>query len=133
MPWATVGHAEFVTARCLIVDDNATFLEASQALLQREGLVVAGVAMTGAEALAQAEALRPDVVLIDVYLGDESGFDVARRLVDGHAACGVRVIMISTNAEADLHDMLVESPADGFLPKPELSAQAILRFLDPAS
>jgi two-component system, NarL family, nitrate/nitrite response regulator NarL len=122
-----------VTARCLIVDDNATFLEASQALLQREGLVVAGVAMTGAEALAQAEALRPDVVLIDVYLGDESGFDVARRLVDSHAACGVRVIMISTNAEADLHDMLVESPADGFLPKPELSAQAILRFLDPAS
>ncbi|MDQ1484739.1 MAG: hypothetical protein QOJ62_432 [Actinomycetota bacterium] len=119
----------FVTARCLIVDDNATFLEASRALLQREGLVVAGVATTGAEALAQADALRPDVVLIDVYLGDESGFDVARRLADCPAALDVRVIMISTHAEADLHEILVESPADGFLTKSELSADAIRRFL----
>ena len=68
--------------RCLIVDDNKSFLEAARVLLEREGLTVAGVASTGAEALRQAETLRPDVVLVDISLGDESGFDLARRLVE---------------------------------------------------
>jgi CheY-like chemotaxis protein len=120
-----------VAPRCLIVDDNGTFLEAARALLEREGLAIAGVATTGAEALAQAQALRPDVVLVDVFLADENGFDVARRLVDDGQAGDPCVILISTRAETDLSDLLANSPADGFLAKSELSAQAILRFLEP--
>jgi two-component system, NarL family, nitrate/nitrite response regulator NarL len=123
-------HAALVAPRCLLVDDNGMFLEAARALLEREGLAVAGVATTGAEALAQAQALQPDVVLVDVFLADENGFDVARRLVDHDLAGGMCVILISTRAEADLSDLLANSPADGFLAKSELSAQAILRFLD---
>jgi CheY-like chemotaxis protein len=118
-----------VAARCLIVDDSRTFLDAARALLEREGLVVA-VATTGAEALARFEEARPDVVLIDVSLGDESGFDVARRLADDDHARSVPLILISTRSEADLRDLITASPAEGFLPKSELSAQAIRRFLD---
>jgi two-component system nitrate/nitrite response regulator NarL len=120
-----------VEARCLIVDDSRTFLDSARALLEREGLVVAGVAMTGAEALAQLETLRPDVVLVDVFLGDESGLDVARRLACTDHSRDLPVILISTRAEADLGDLVAESPARGFLPKSELSAEAIRRFLDP--
>ena len=68
--------------RCLIVDDNASFLDAATNLLEREGLDVVGVASTSDEALRQAEELRPDVVLVDIMLGTESGFDLARRLAD---------------------------------------------------
>src|SRR5258705_13147975 len=64
--------------RCLLVDDNEAFLEAAGGLLEREGLTVAGVASSTAEALQQARRLRPDVVLVDIGLGDESGFDLAR-------------------------------------------------------
>jgi CheY-like chemotaxis protein len=116
--------------RSLIVDDNRAFLEAARILLEREGLTVADVATTGDEALRKAEALRPDVVLVDVSLGEESGFDVARRLLDDDPGNETVVVLISTLAEADIADLVAESPAAGFLPKADLSAGAIRRILD---
>ena len=118
--------------RVLIVDDNRQFLEAARDLLEREGLRVVGVAATSAEALQRAAELRPEVVLVDIRLGGESGFDLARRLAgQGEDPA---VILISTYAEADFLDLIAESPARGFLPKPGLSADAIRRIVgDPAS
>jgi DNA-binding NarL/FixJ family response regulator len=116
--------------RCLIVDDNRPFLDAARALLEEEGMTVAGVASTGADALQQAEALRPDVVLLDIGLGEESGFDVAELLTAASRESGTTVILISTHAEADFADLIDESPAAGFLPKSELSARAIRRIFD---
>jgi CheY-like chemotaxis protein len=119
-----------VTIRCLIVDDNRSFLEAARDLLEREGLSVEGLASTGADALRQAEALRPDVVLVDVFLGNESGLELARRLVENGCGNQAIVILISSHAEADLADLIATSPAAGFLPKTELSARAIRRIVD---
>lgn len=116
--------------RCLIVDDSSSFLEAAQALLEREGLSVAGVASSGAEALSRAAELRPDVVLVDISLGKESGFEVASRLVENSEDGGSTVILISTHAEADFADLIATSPAIGFLPKSELSADAIRRMVN---
>jgi two-component system nitrate/nitrite response regulator NarL len=119
--------------RVLIVDDNRQFLEAARDLLEREGLRVVGVAATSAEALQRAAELRPEVVLVDIRLGGESGFDLARRLA-GQQREDPAVILISTYAEADFLDLIAESPARGFLPKPGLSADAIRRIVgDPAS
>lgn len=116
--------------RCLIVDDSSSFLEAAQALLEREGLSVAGVASSGAEALRRAAELRPDVVLLDISLGKDSGFEVARSLVANAENGGSMVILISTHAEADFADLIAASPAIGFLPKSELSADAIRRMIN---
>ena len=113
--------------RCLLVDDNDAFLEAARVLLEREGMQVAGMASNIAGALRQARALRPDVILVDIGLGEESGFDLARLLAaDGQDGQRVRadVILISAQAETDYTDMIAESPAGGFLPKSELSARA---------
>ena len=118
-----------MAVRCLIVDDNRRFLRAAQTLLEREGLTVVGVARTSAEALRQAETLRPDVVLVDVSLGDESGLELARRLVADHGR-GASVILISTRSEAELVDAIEVSPAAGFLSKSDLSADAIRGLLD---
>jgi DNA-binding NarL/FixJ family response regulator len=119
-----------VKLRCLIVDDSSSFLEAAQALLEREGLCVAGVASSGAEALRRAAELRPDVVLVDISLGKESGFEVASRLVENSEDGGSTVILISTHAEVDFADLIATSPAIGFLPKSELSADAIRRMVN---
>jgi two-component system, NarL family, nitrate/nitrite response regulator NarL len=116
-----------VHLRCVIVDDDEEFLKVAQALLERDGMTVAGVAHNSAEAVQRTEALGPDVVLIDIRLGRESGFDTARRLADnGHPAA---LIMISTHAGEDYAELIAESPVVGFLPKPELSAPAIRRIL----
>ena len=114
----------------LIVDDNWLFLEAARDRLEGEGLRVVGVAATSAEALRRAEELRPEVVLVDVMLGDESGFELARRLVPGHWDGGPAVILISTYSAADFARPIAESPATGFLPKLDLSADAIRRIVD---
>jgi two-component system, NarL family, nitrate/nitrite response regulator NarL len=115
--------------RCLIVDDNANFLEAAANLLQREGMTVVGVASSVADALGKAREFRPDVILVDIMLGPESGFDVARRLA-GTDQDVPAVILISTHAEAEFADLIAEAPAAGFMPKSQLSAGTIQRLLD---
>jgi DNA-binding NarL/FixJ family response regulator len=115
--------------RCLLVDDNEAFLQAASLLLQREGVLVAGVASDIAGALRQARALRPDIILVDIGLGEESGFDLARLLARDGAGAGAGVILISTGAEADYRELIAESPAAGFLPKSELSARGISQIL----
>jgi CheY-like chemotaxis protein len=119
-----------MAARLLIVDDNEPFLEIVGGILEREGLSVAGVAATCADALRLYENLRPDVVLVDIFLGEESGLKLARRLAEDGQGSRTTVILISTHAEADLADLVTESPAAGFLPKTEISAKAILRIVD---
>jgi DNA-binding NarL/FixJ family response regulator len=115
--------------RVLIVDDNEPFLEAASVLLERDGLHIVGVASTSAEALRQAAQARPDVVLVDIMLGKESGLELSRRFDEAGSFAGGGVILISTLAEADVVDLLAESPAIGFLPKSELSAGAICRIV----
>jgi DNA-binding NarL/FixJ family response regulator len=116
--------------RVLIVDDNLVFLSAAGVLLEREGLQVVGKASTSAEALQREQELGPDVVLVDITLAGESGFELARRLDERDRGHPVAVILVSTHAEADFADLIAESPALGFLPKSELSADAIRRIVN---
>ena len=118
-----------MTLRCLIVDDSRRFLDAARGLLERQGITVVGVASTGAEALRLAEELQPDVTLVDIGLGDESGFDLARQLSREANLAPSRTILISTQAEQDYADLIAASPAVGFLSKSALSAGAIRDLL----
>jgi DNA-binding NarL/FixJ family response regulator len=112
------------SVRCLIVDDSANFRDAARSMLELAGIAVVGVATTAAEALARYRELRPDVTLVDVDLGADSGFELAYTL---HAADSPApsVILISTHSEHDFADMIADSPALGFLPKFALSPVAI--------
>jgi two-component system nitrate/nitrite response regulator NarL len=114
-----------VALRCLIVDDNAAFVTAARELLEREGMVVTGVASNRAAAIALAREHRPDVALVDVDLGEECGFDVARSLAGAHVHEAVRVVLVSAHGEPELAELIAASPAVGFLPKAALSARAV--------
>ena len=116
--------------RVLIVDDSRAFLEAAHVLLEREGLSVVGVASTAGEAIRQDEELRPDIALVDIMLGAESGFALARSLSEKDLDGRLAVILVSTHAETDFADLIADSPAKGFLTKSEVSAEAIRRILD---
>jgi DNA-binding NarL/FixJ family response regulator len=123
------GNVVVMTLRCLIVDDSPRFAAAARSLLERQGVSIVGTASNGADALRLAGKLQPDVVLIDLDLGDESGLELATEL-SRSAAAAPPVIFISTHAEDDYADLLAESPSVGFLPKTVLSAAAISRLLD---
>jgi DNA-binding NarL/FixJ family response regulator len=125
-PRCDAGH---VVLRCLIVDDNERFLEVAHSSLEREGIEVVGTAATTAEALVRVEQLRPNVALVDIALGSESGFDLTRRLVDDYPDLRSRVVLISTRSEEDYGDLIAASPAIGFLSKSRLSANAVRELL----
>jgi CheY-like chemotaxis protein len=111
--------------RALIVDDNPRFLNVARNLLELEGITVVGLASSGAEALDRVEELRPDVTLVDIELGGESGFELARRLDQQANTATCPMILISTHAEADYADLIEASPVLGFLSKSALSGSAI--------
>ena len=122
-------NPEGVGFAVLVVDDNRSVAEAARLLLERQGERVVGLACTSAEAVALVAELRPDVVLVDLALGDESGFDVARLLAAECGSAAPAIILMSARSPADVTELMATSPTAGFLPKADLSADAIRRIV----
>ena len=116
--------------RCLIVDDSADFVDAARGLLECHGCPAVGVASVSAEAVQCFEELRPDVTLVDINLGGESGFELAEQLSRVGGPRPSPVILISTHAAQDFADMIETSPAVGFVSKSALTCGAIHDLLD---
>jgi DNA-binding NarL/FixJ family response regulator len=119
--------------RCLIVDDNSGFRQAMGGLLEEQGLDVVGGAANAAEALQQIAELRPDVALVDIDLGRDSGLTLATRIRATPGLAAPNVILISTHDEGAFAELIERSSALGFLPKTELSGAAIRRMLASAT
>ena len=118
-------NGDVMSVRCLVVDDSEAFLQAACRILERGGMTVVGATTSSAEALVRVNETNPDVVLVDIMLGSESGFDLALKLTTAPQTRQAAVILISTHGEDDFRDLIAASPAIGFLPKWRLSARAI--------
>jgi DNA-binding NarL/FixJ family response regulator len=107
--------------RVLIVDDHAGFRASARRMLECDGFEVVGEAADGAEALAAARELHPDLVLVDVGLPDCDGRDLAEEIA---SVPHVAVVLISSRDD-------IEGGTDtlGFLPKDRLSGRAIAELL----
>jgi two-component system nitrate/nitrite response regulator NarL len=109
--------------RCVLVDDNREFLASASQLLESQGVDVVGIASTSSDALRLTKKLKPDVALVDIELENEDGIELAEELAAKTPS--TRVVLISSYERDDLSDLISDSPAVGFLPKPVLSASAI--------
>ena len=111
----------------LIVDDHPSFRAAARSALELEGFDVVGEAWDGESAVGAAEALRPDVVLLDVQLPDMDGFAVAEQIRGADfARC---VVLTSSRDAADFGPLIRECGACGFVAKSELCGDAITSLL----
>ena len=126
------GHDVFGAGVCddrdvppsvLIVDDHAEFREAASALLEAEGFAVVGSAADGDAAIAAAERLRPEVVLLDIQLPGLDGFAVAELLAGTSEPPAV--VLISSREAAAYGRRLEAAAARGFIPKRALSGKAL--------
>src|SRR3954452_786285 len=100
-PWPSPrrgARSASVPASVVIVDDDATFRVTVAWLLRAVGLRVVGEASSAAEAMAAAQQLRPDALLVDVELPDENGIVLARRLTS--LPWQPRVLLISADPDA---------------------------------
>ena len=107
----------------LIVDDHASFRRAVRLVLEYEGYDVVGEAADGDAALAAADDLHPELVLLDVHMPGIDGFEVASRLSATENAPAV--VLTSSRDASDFADRLSGSGACGFVPKAELSGDAL--------
>jgi DNA-binding NarL/FixJ family response regulator len=111
----------------LIVDDNTDFRASARALLEAEGFDVVGEAGDGEEALEAVARLRPQVVLLDIQLPGVDGLSVAELLAarpDPPA-----VILVSSRDGASYGSRLRHTSARGFIPKGELSGEALAALI----
>jgi DNA-binding NarL/FixJ family response regulator len=115
--------------RCLIVDDNEPFLEIAATSIAGADLEIVGTATTSAEALRQVVEQEPDVVLVDINLGEESGFELARVLIERFPRLRSGVVLISSRAEQDFGGLIKTSPALGFVPKTQLSGRTVVELV----
>jgi len=119
-------HAD-VAGSILIVDDNARFRSRAKRWLEAAGFAVVAEAADGRSALEATREHRPAVVLLDVELPDMSGLSVAARLTSEPNAPAV--VLTSTHDPSDYGDRAARCGARGFVPKAELSGQALSELL----
>ncbi len=113
----------------LIVDDHPSFRGSARAILEAEGFAVVGEASTGAAAVEAAERLRPDVVLLDVQLPDRSGFEVCS-VLRGLNGSAPEIVLVSSRDACDYGGLIASCGACGFVPKAELSGDAVSALLE---
>jgi DNA-binding NarL/FixJ family response regulator len=118
------GDAAAAT-RCLIADDQAMVREGFAAVLAAQpGLVVAGQAADGAEAVRQARQLRPDLVLMDVRMPVMDGLEATRQIMR-EPLPGPRVLMLTTFDLDEYVYAALRAGASGFLLKDATAAELV--------
>jgi len=124
LPGARLAGLRPPPVHILVIEDHDDTRDVLDMLLRTEGYEVT-LAVDGQDGLEKYRRRPPDIVLVDIVLGSESGFDLARKLTAATGPPRAAVILISTYSEEDFMDLIVASPAIGFLPKGKLSARAI--------
>lgn len=103
--------------RVLLVDDHALLRAGFRTILETQpDITVVGEAATGAEAVAQASVLHPDVITMDVQMPDMDGIEATRRIVADPAVTAAIAIVTTFDRDDYLHHAL-EAGASGFLLK----------------
>lgn len=106
-----------MTARILIVDDEPNIALSLEFLLQSNGYEVT-TAHTGAHALLQATAFRPQLIVLDVMLPVIDGFEVCRRLRADPAQAGVKILLLTARGRAAEVQRGIDEGADAYMTKP---------------
>lgn len=108
----------------LLVDDQERFREVARTVVQRtSGLTLVGEAVDGIDAIDQARALQPQLVLMDIHLPRLDGLDATRRIVAELPS--TVVILLSSYDRDDLPPGAMDTGARAYLHKEELAPAAL--------
>lgn len=111
-----------LAVRLVLVDDNPAMLETLAEMLQRD-YTIAGKFSSGALLLADVAELKPDIILLDVSLGDMTGFYVAKRLKS--MGCAAKIIFLSVHENLDFVRAAFDLGASGYVFKSQVSSDLV--------
>ena len=112
--------AEFKSISVLLVDDQPVFRNVAKSVLERDGACeVIGEATDGAQAIELMGRLNPDIVVMDVQMGDMSGVEATRRILSRHPQANV--VLTSMGSDSEYPTLAREIGARGFVPKRNLN------------
>lgn len=104
--------------RVLLADDQALIRAGFAALIDSsDDMVVIGQAIDGADAVRQARATRPDVVLMDIRMPGTDGISATEQICTDPAMAAVRILILTTFEQDDYVLAAVRAGASGFLGK----------------
>ncbi len=110
--WSVLSNFESMSLRLVLIEDHEALREGLELLLGREGCEVVGTAGTAGEGLELIERLEPDVSLVDIRLGEESGIDLTRQLLASDA--DRRVVLYTGSSDVELLVSGLDSGARGY-------------------
>jgi DNA-binding NarL/FixJ family response regulator len=126
--WGDARRIPSVRRTVLVIDDHPGFRRTARRLLQAEGFDVIAEAPDAATGIEAARMLEPDIALVDIYLPDSDGFELSERLAD--LATPPMVVLISSREQEEFEPLVERSFARGFVPKHELSRDALEELLE---
>jgi len=112
-----------VPVRILLVDDHQLVREGLRALLERENFQVVGEAADGHHAIQQAQALRPDIAVVDLSMPQLNGLDAAREM--SRAAPGIKVVALTVHTEDPYVISALRAGIKGYVLKNQASADLV--------
>lgn len=117
------AHAATRRIRTILADDNEGFLDAARAFLEAHQIPIVGEARTGREALALVEALKPDLLLLDLEMPELHGLEVLRQIMARRASPDAlpRVVVVTLHEQEEYRAAVVNLGADGFIAKREFA------------
>ncbi len=110
------------STRLLLADDNPEVLETLVDMLQ-SSYVVAAAVRNGESVLNQVATLHPDLIILDISLGDITGFEVARRLKK--SGCTAKIIFLTVHENVDFVRAAFELDAAGYVFKSRISSDLV--------
>ena len=108
--------------KLLLADDNTALLATLVEMLQMEYAIVAALP-TGTSVLNNISILNPDIVILDISLGDMTGFEVARRL--GEGSCRAKIIFLTVHEDVDFVNAALDVGASGYVFKSRITEDLI--------
>ena len=107
----------------------SSFRASARAMLEADGFAVIGEAGDGTSALALLRELRPEVVLLDVQLPDKTGFEICEECGESGVLEDTSIVLVSSRDGSDYGDLIERCGASGFIPKAELTGEAVSALL----
>ena len=105
--------------RVLLADDNPAILEVLKQMLRKDFNILAAV-NAGSDVIREAPDLKPDVIVLDISMGDLNGFEVTRRL---HATnCASKIIFLTVHEELEFIRAAFDAGASGYVFKSRMNA-----------